>query len=385
MSSDSLRVLQILPSLGRGGTERLVIEIVRRLENVESIVCCLDDEGSWAKEVTRLGVPVVALERQPGFRPSLSRSIARLIAKHGVQVIHCHHYSPFVYGRIAALLRPGVRVVFTEHGRLSDAPPSRKRRLVNPMLGRLSAQIFAVSADLRLHMIAEGFPADRVRVIHNGIDPGPPSTAAARSAARRALNLPGDAFIVGTVARLDPVKDLATLIRAFARLRAQRPSARLVIVGDGPERQALELEIARHGLGGAATFTGHREDARRLVSGFDVFANSSIHEGVSLTILEAMAAGLPVVATRVGGNPEVVDDRTGILVPARSADDFGAALEWLAADTEGRRSMGGAARARLESAFSIQRMVGAYAACYRQSAPVSRPGHFSLRRSSTSL
>jgi glycosyltransferase involved in cell wall biosynthesis len=253
------------------------------------------------------------------------------------------------------------------------------------MLGRLPAQIFAVSADLRLHMIAEGFPADRVRVIHNGIDPGPPSTEAARSYARRALDMADDAFIVGTVARLDPVKDLATLVRAFARLQAQRAAARLVIVGDGPERQALELEIARHGLCGAATFTGHREDARSLVYGFDVFANSSIHEGISLTILEAMAAGLPVVATRVGGNPEVVDDRTGILVPARSADDFGAALTRLGADTAGRRAMGVAARVRIESAFSIQRMVAAYAACYRQSAAVLRPRQFSLRRSSTSL
>src|SRR5262245_6119559 len=152
--------MHVVLSLSPGGTERLVIEIVRRLipRSIGSLVCCLDDAGEWATELYQVGVPVVALNRAPGFRPGVARSIAKLARVHQVDVLHCHHYSPFVYGQMATLLQPRLRVVFTEHGRLSDAPPSRKRQIVNPVLGRLPHAIYAVSADLRQHMIAEGFP-----------------------------------------------------------------------------------------------------------------------------------------------------------------------------------------------------------------------------------
>jgi glycosyltransferase involved in cell wall biosynthesis len=246
---------------------------------------------------------------------------------------------------------------------------------VNPLLGRLPADIYAVSEDLRRHMIAEGFPAVRVKVVHNGIDPGPRVTVAARLAARERLGLPRDAFVVGAVARLDPVKDLPTLVEAFAWLRGENASARLVIVGDGPERAALESEIRRHEVGKTTMLTGHREDVRTLVPAFDVFVNSSVHEGISLTILEAMAASLPTVAARVGGNPEVIDAQTGILVPVRSAGALGAALAVLASNPDRRDAMGAAARTRVETAFSIQRMVTTYAAAYRQPAGPGVPAH----------
>ena len=154
--------MQLVLSLSPGGTERLVIEICRQLANrVESMVCCLDEPGGWAAELEALHVPVVALGRQPGFQPSLAVQIARLIKANDIDVVHCHHYSPYVYGLIAARLA-NVRLVFTEHGRLSDAAPSRKRRLVNPLLSMLGGRVCAVSADLKRHMVAEGFPARRV-------------------------------------------------------------------------------------------------------------------------------------------------------------------------------------------------------------------------------
>jgi glycosyltransferase involved in cell wall biosynthesis len=362
-----MRVMQLVLSLSPGGTERLVIEIVRglRAHQVDSVVCCLDTEGAWAREVAEMGVPVITLQRGTGFTPSLARSIAKLVSDCAIDVIHCHHYSPFVYGQLAGLLRPGVRVVFTEHGRLSDAPPSRKRRLVNPLLGRLPAAIYAVSEDLRRHMIAEGFAAQRVEVLHNGIEPGAPATADGRHRARAALGLAPGALVVGTVARLDPVKDLPTLVRAFAALHVAHRHARLVVVGDGPERGRLDDLVGELGLRSSVVLAGHRQDVRALLPAFDIFANSSIHEGVSLTILEAMAAGIPVVATNVGGNPEVVLHDTGILVPGRSEDALASALAMLAADADRRRAMGTAARARVESSFSAQRMVAAYAASYR--------------------
>lgn len=365
------RVMQLVLSLAPGGTERLVIEICKQLsDRVESVVCCLDQPGEWAGELSALGIAVYPLGRQPGFQPSLARKIARLITAHKIEVVHCHHYSPFVYGWLASLLKP-VRLVYTEHGRLSNGLPSRKRQWVNPLLSLRDSHVCAVSGDLRDYMIAEGFPARRVDVLYNGIRPGARPTAAARTAARAALGLPHEAFVVGTVGRLDPVKNLEALLRAHVSVLARCPSARTVIIGDGPERANLVALAASLGISDSIDFTGYRADVRALMPAFDGYVNSSHYEGVSLTILEAMAATLPVVATDVGGNPEVVVEReTGYLVAERPqliAD----AISRLAADPRQRRVMGDAGRFRVKKYFSFERMVEEYAAVYRTLPPAA--------------
>jgi len=367
-SPDRPGVLHVVLGLSTGGTERLVVEISKRLEAAFRFsVCCLDQPGELAEELTARGIPVDALQRTPGFRPSLARSIADAAARHQATVLHCHHYSPFVYGRLAALLDRRLRVVFTEHGRLSDAKPSTKRRLVNTLLGRLPSAIYAVSEDLRRHMIAEGLPGSRIGVVHNGIDPRFMPTAADRASERQLLGIDDDTFLVGTAARLDPVKDLETLIDGFARFGAHRGRSALCVIGDGPERSRLE-EAARHaGVFERMRFTGHRSDVRRLLPALDVYVNSSTTEGISLTILEAMAAGLPVVATHVGGNPEVViDHETGLLVRPRSGVALAAALNELAAAPQRAVVMGAAGRFRVKRHFTLDRMTDQYARVYRR-------------------
>src|SRR5881396_381899 len=127
-----MQVLQVALSLAPGGTERLVVEMSRQLRvEYGMAVCCVDEPGAWAEDLRREGTRVVALRRQPGFSPSLGRRIAAVADRARADVVHCHHYSPFVYGMIARLWRPRLRVVFTEHGRNDDAPPSAKRRRVN--------------------------------------------------------------------------------------------------------------------------------------------------------------------------------------------------------------------------------------------------------------
>jgi glycosyltransferase involved in cell wall biosynthesis len=358
-------VLQVLLTLDPGGTERLVIEIARRLHpEWPMAVCCLDAPGAWAPQLERDGIAVSALHRRPGFRPALGRAIAQRCRTEPIDVIHAHHYSPFVYGAIARAWAPGVAVVFTEHGRLSDAPPSGRRRLANLLFRRLPRAVFAVSEDVKRHLVGEGFPAASVGVIYNGIDPGPAPPDALRIQKRQALGADEADFVIGTIARLDSVKDLGTLVRAAAALACRR-RVRLLVVGDGPERQALERLSAECGIRDRVTFTGVRDDARDWLAGCDVYANSSISEGVSLTILEAMAAGLPVVATRVGGTPEVVNEACGRLVPPRDAAALARALGDLAAAPAVRRSLGREARRRVESQFTIDRMVQQYADVYR--------------------
>ena len=357
--------MQLVLSLSPGGTERLVIEIIRSLQHkIDSVVCCLDEPGAWAAELEAMHVPVISLSRVPGFQPGLAVRLARVIKERAIDVVHCHHYSPYVYGLLASILAPSARLVFTEHGKLSDAGPSTKRRLVNPFLSRMPGHLCAVSADLKQHMVAEGFPARRLSVLYNGIDPGERPSALQRHEARVALGIADDAFAVGTVGRLDPVKNLQLLLQAHALVAARYPEARTVIVGDGAERAALEQKAADLGVSGSVIFTGYRQDVRRLMPAFDVYVNCSSYEGVSLTILEAMASTLPVIATPVGGNPEVVvDQETGLLVPAR-ARSLADAITALALSPRRRRDMGDAGRWRVIRHFSIARMVDQYARAY---------------------
>ena len=359
------RVLHVVLQLDPGGTERLVLDIVDRLRHeIPMAVCCLDGPGAWAPQLVARGVPVFALHRRPGFRPHLAWRLAALARQFDADVLHCHQYSPFVYGRLAAMLVPACRVVYTEHGRLADAQPSRKRRLVNQLLTSGVRDLIAVSHELRAYLSLEGMPA-RMRVVWNGIDVGPAPTAARRQQAREALGVAPDAFVVLSIARLDPVKDLATLLAAVADAVSRERRLHLVVAGDGPERGRLEAIAAQLGLQPHVTWLGHRDDARAVAVGADVYANSSTSEGISLTLLEAMAGELPIVATRVGGTPEVVDDGvTGRLVPARHPAALADALVAMAADRAAATAIGRAGRARLLADFSLDGMIERYAGIY---------------------
>ncbi len=305
------------------------------------------------------------LGRTPGFHPSLAVRLARLTAEWQIDVLHCHHYTPFVYGQLAAMLNRRLTVLFTEHGRLSGWTASPKRRVANALLARLGARIFAVSHNLVESMAAEGLPRQRIEVVHNGIDPGTAPGAAERAAARACLGIGEAAEVVGTVARLDPVKDLETMVRAFSLVRQARPTCTLVIIGDGVERERVVEAAAQVGVADAVILTGRRDDARKLLPAFDVYLNSSLSEGVSISILEAMAACLPVVATDVGGNPEiVVNDRSGSTVPARDPASLAAAVVRLLESRNTRAMFGQVARASVLERFTFDRMAQTYLRAY---------------------
>lgn len=367
------RVLQVVLSLNPGGTERLVLELAARLHaEIPMHVVCLDDAGKWAGEIQDRGITVDALGRRPGFRPELGRAIARLAREHRATLIHAHQYSPFVYSCLSRLSGLGVPLVFTEHGRQSAAPPSSKRRAANLLLRRFAARVFAVSEELKRHMAAEGFSARSIEVIYNGIDVGPRPHEHGRAGIRAELGVSDTEFVIGTIGRLDPVKGFDTLMRAVARLPpALDPT--LLIIGDGPEREALGRLADGELSGCRVRLIGHRDNARRYLPAFDVFVNSSESEGISLTILEAMAAALPVLVTRVGGTPEVIDESCGWLTPAGDPATMAAALVSIASQEELRKAMGSRARERVETRFTLDRMVGDYREVYLSATGRSEP------------
>src|SRR5206468_3876657 len=175
---------------------------------------------------------------------------------------------------LARVERRGLSVLYTEHGRLSDAAPTLKRRLVTPLLARLANEMYAVSEDLRRYLVSAGFPAARVGVITNGIHVGSPPDAEAIRRAKRLLGAVDDRPIAAAIGRLDSVKDLTVLLDAFSQL--SRREARLVIIGDGPEAEHLQSHATTRGLDARVQFLGYRQDARELYPGIDVLVNTSI-------------------------------------------------------------------------------------------------------------
>ena len=363
-----VRVMQVVHSLNAGGTERLVIEITKALEPwADFVVCCLDAPGSWASELTSRGVPVETLGRRAGFRPGLGCEIARLASAHAVDVLHCHHYPPFVYGQIAALVTRGLRVVFTEHGRLSDALPSVKRRLINPVLGRLPSAVFAVSSDLRHYMTLEGFTARRVRVIHNCVDVARIDQHAGltRASAKVRLGIPPDQPVVGAAGRLVPQKAPLTFVQAARQVAAAAPGTLFVWVGSGP-LQATVANLAR-AEGIPLRLLGHREDVWDCLRAFDVFVLASRYEGLSFSLLEAMALRLPVVVTDVVGTRDVVDDQvSGLVVPADVPAGLADAILSLLQDPPRGDRLADAARKKVVAQFSVERMLDSHQALYEE-------------------
>ncbi|RQW01380.1 glycosyltransferase [candidate division KSB1 bacterium] len=369
-----LRVMQLVLSLAIGGTEKLVYDIVHRVDkrNFSPIVCCLDTYGDFGEELQREGYRVYVLNRQAGINWSLIGRLKTIIEKEKIDVIHAHQYTPYFYGLMVSLFfkitlstkRP--KLIFTEHGRFYPERRKIKRMLANPILSVFTDEIVTISESTKASLITyENFPASRIKVVYNGIDFTHFSRTCDVSAKKEALGLPSKARVIGIVARLDPIKNHAMLLRAFTQVVQTIPETYLVIVGDGPEEQSLKTLASALGISDHTIFLGARQDVAELLHVFDIFALSSFTEGTSVTLLEAMGAGIPIVATNVGGNPEVVEDqKTGYLVPNDNDQVMAAMLLKLLQDETARQKMGQAGQQRAHTWFSLDKMVNTYTNLY---------------------
>jgi glycosyltransferase involved in cell wall biosynthesis len=290
------------------------------------------------------------------------RDLYRLFRQERPHVVHTHAWGTLLEGLIAARLARVPFVVHGEHGTLQLR--GYQRRLQRAAWSRAD-RVLSVSSRLAERMTAEtGFPAERIMTLRNGVDLSRFGRDR-REEARQSLGLPRDGFVAGTAGRLVPVKDQATLLEAVARVRAAGHQVTLVLAGEGPLRADLEAKAASLGISAAVRFLGHCGQVETVLSALDVFVLSSVSEGMSNTILEAMATGLPVVATRVGGADELIDHGTsGLLVPSRSPEAIATAIIDLLADPAGRLEIGATARRRAESEFSLPSFMGRYEQMY---------------------
>lgn len=360
-----LVVAHVLGSLHLGGAERIALSLAHHQarQGHKVIVVSLEEppEGPLGAEVEP-GVELVRIaKRGRGVDLGLVARLSALFLARGVEVVHSHNPLPEIYAVPAARLS-GLRVLHTKHG------PQREpaRRMLLRRLGASLAHAFvAVSRDSLdvAHALGE-VAAGKGVVIWNGADLAHLAGArAGRAAARAALELPDSAFVVGTLSRLVPEKRVDAVLRAVASLD---DDVYVVVTGDGPEAARLEALARALGIEARARFPGRTDDVASALAALDVLALASSVEGLPLSLVEAMAAELAVVATRVGGVPEIVlDGETGLIVPPGDDAALAEALRELAHDRARAAQLGARGRARAEACFGLERMARDYLALYR--------------------
>lgn len=367
-SKQTQRILHITFNMGFGGTEQVIRQLVMHLhkDHIKNEVLCIDgDVGEIGQRLeTEQGISIHTLTRKPGLDWLLVLNIRRLIQQGGFTIVHCHQYTPWFYGWLGSI-GTGVKLVFTEHGRFHPDRHRRKAWLVNKLMARTTGEIVAISLATRDALVEYEFlPANKVQVIYNGIEPLS-SGREAGQALRKSLGIPVEGFVAGTVARLDPVKNQAMMIRALHDMAESSPTVFLLLVGDGPARNDLEELVEQLGLESRVIFTGFQKHPGSYLAAMDVFLLTSDTEGTSMTLLESMSLAKPCVATAVGGNPEIVtQNETGFLVEAGDSQGLAEKLELLRTQPLVRQTMAEAAHQRFLSSFSIEKMVKAYQSLY---------------------
>ena len=363
-----LSIIHVLSSFGVGGQERVALDLaigqLARGHRVSVISLAPTPDGPLAAEFATAGVSVQRVSKHGGLDATLVPRLALALRRLRADVVHTHNPLPLIYGAPAARLI-GARAIHTKHGK---NPGSRAHRYLRRAAAQLVHAFVAVSDTTEAQARAQSdAPLDRLTTIPNGIrlDRYAPD-AAARAQIRAELGL-GDAFVVGTVGRMDTYKNQALLVRAMAPLLSD--AVRLVLVGDGDHRAQVEEVIHELPDPSRVVVAGRRGDVPRVIQAFDVFALPSRSEGLPLVVPEGMAAALPIVATSVGGLPSVVDHmHTGFLVDV-DEDQLRAALSMLVNDPARAREMGARARQVALARYSHERMVDAYLALYTGSAP----------------
>ncbi len=363
-----LRIIHVLHRMGAGGTELALRRVVAGLdpELFENIICTVTPNNGDGQVP---GARMVTLSRNAEKTGSLVADLSRLFLNERPDVVHSRNWGA-IEAVVAAKLARIPRIVHSEHGRdihTMNGDPWR-RRVFRRFCYAMADQVFAVSGELREHYAAQlGLPLSKLEVIPNGVETNRfRADANTRHAVRARLSLSEHAIVAGTVGRLDPVKDHSTLLQAAEELARRESRVHVIIVGGGPEYDILQTRIdANPVLRNRVQLVGESDRPEDWLNAFDVFVLPSLSEGMSNTILEAMATELPCVVTSVGANPDLVQEgQTGFLVEPRDAAALADRIMKLAEDASLRSRLGRHGRSRVKANFSMQRMIENYSRLY---------------------
>ncbi len=364
-----INVLHLTFDMRIGGTEQVIKSLVEYTDQTQfdmSILCIESPLGPFADDLIAKGICITALSRSPGFDVQLITQIRTHIKQHHIDILHCHQYTPWVYGALSAL-GTRAKVVFTEHGRFYPDSSSWKRKLINPWLHRMTAATTAISQatkDALVHY--EYIPVKDIQVIYNGISSLEINLQKVDQL-RREFGIDKNTLCLGTVARLDPIKNHSMMLYAFKQILDKGIDAKLLIVGDGEMRQTIEKLVAELKLDERVVMTGYQAKPQHHLALMDIYLLSSFSEGTSMTLLEAMSIGKACVVTDVGGNPEVIEhNKNGLVTPNDDANAFADAIVALAIDPSLREAMAKQSQLRFGQNFSAGSMARMFYHLYQQ-------------------
>jgi sugar transferase (PEP-CTERM/EpsH1 system associated) len=350
--------------LRMGGTELGVVKLVNALsaQHFLGAVCSSRPADEAVRQMLDPRIPLFEFDRRDGNDPRFVMQLARVFRRERPDIVHSHSWGTLCEGLAAARLARVPVFIHGEHGTMETRP--RNITIQRWAWARADA-VLSVSSRLADDLARTiGFPRQRIHVIRNGIDTNRfhPHN---RLDARRAFGLAESDLVLGSIGRLVPVKDHSTFVESLAVLRSRGLRCKALVAGDGPLLGELRQQVAAHQLDGDVSFLGNRQDIHTVLAACDIFVLTSTSEGLPNTVLEAMATGLPVVSTHVGGVVELVDDgRTGLLVRPGDPGSLAGALEQLARDHRMRVGMGLAGRQRALDEFSLETMTHAYEEMY---------------------
>lgn len=360
-------ILHLIETSGPGGAEKMLISLVEHLDKTQykSIIGLLKD-GWLNAQLKERGFHTVIIPQRRGLDLGWIYKCIKLIRQKHVDLLHAHEFTMNVYGSIAAW-STGIPAITTVHGKAYYVNNWR-RRLAYRFVARTSARMVAVSEDIRRYLMERvGVRSDSLITIYNGIDSKQFASSEDRVRIRKELGISETAPAIGTIGNLYPVKGHTDLLKAAAQVVRMFPESVFLIVGRGDLLSRLQIEAGELGLANNVMFIGFREDIPALLQAMDLFVLPSLSEGLSLSLLEAMAAGKPVVATTVGGNPEVISHgETGFLVPPGHPESLSSRIILLLQDQPLARKFGINGQQRVYEKFGLEQMVHSYRHLYEK-------------------
>lgn len=372
-----IRVAYIIHTFDIGGLERCVTRLVNHLDKSRfcPVVVCLHRSGDAAQWIQTERIPIIELGKRPGIDLRVIGRLARLLREHVIDIVHSHNWGTLVETAIARRLASVKCHIHAERGmELRDIKVNSWRRKLRGNCMRWSFTqadaVIAVAESVRQRVSQRcGFPIQRVRVIPNGVDSSPKKrNSNVREELRRSINILPNAVVVGSIGRFVPVKDFATAVEAIKQLIQRGHDVHLVLVGDGPLRQSITDQIQGENVGGRIHLVGKQQNIWDWLSVMDVYVNSSLNEGMSQSLLEAMAAGLPSVVTDVGDSAAIVGGEKpfGLKVRPSDATALADVLKQLVEQPQRRKELSKNALIRHHSIYNVETMVRRYEALYNQ-------------------
>ena len=355
-------------SLNVGGIETLILEICNRLNKNQFIpyVFVFEKNGKLKNEYVNSGIPLLEVKKNKGFDWMLSARLAKMLKKNNIDIVHTHNPTNWLYGTIAAKLA-GISVIHTEHT-TSDYHNYHVKRweLIERVLSIFTTKITTVSESVKMHMVKNSkINASKIKVVYNAIKAEEFNKSVDEKKIRASLYLQKNDVVIGNIARFYENKDHRTLLEAFKLILKQVPNVYLLLIGDGPLRNEMG-EIAKNlKIKDSVKFLGNRRNIAEILRIMDVFVLSSKREGLPMVLLEAMTSGVPIVATDVDGNSElIVDKKTGFIVPPNSPKFLSNAVVQVLADKEKAIKMASRGRDFVREHFSLISMIEKYERIY---------------------